>query len=65
VIKWIEDHSVRAQLAGFKDLQDLIRDVWTMGGRRQVSFSDIVDHPRRHVPALIDVIWDQMIDPKV
>lgn len=65
VIKWIEDHPNKALLAGFKDLKDLIRDIWAMGGRRQVSFADIVDHPRQHVPALIDVIWEQIIDPRV
>jgi phosphatidylserine/phosphatidylglycerophosphate/cardiolipin synthase-like enzyme len=65
VAKWIEDHPNRALLAGVKDLKDLVRDIWTMGGRRQVSFADIVDDPRQHVPALIDVIWEQIIDPKV
>lgn len=65
VAKWIEDHPNKTSLAGFKDLKDLVRDIWTMGGRRQVSFADIVDHPRQHVPALIDVIWEQIIDPKV
>lgn len=65
VVKWIEDHPRLSSMAGFKDVKDLVRDIWTMGGQPQVSVADIVDHPRKHVPALMDVIWKQMIDPTV
>jgi phosphatidylserine/phosphatidylglycerophosphate/cardiolipin synthase-like enzyme len=65
VAQWIDDHPNKTWLAGAKDVKDLVQDIWTMGGRHPVPFKDIADNPRKHVPALIDVIWEEIIDPKV
>jgi hypothetical protein len=59
----VKEHPNYVKWIGGKTLEDIVSKVWTLGGMPQASVQDILDSPDLYVPRLVDVVWDNIIDP--
>jgi phosphatidylserine/phosphatidylglycerophosphate/cardiolipin synthase-like enzyme len=59
----VKKHPNYVKWIGGKTLEDIVSKVWTLGGMPQASVQDILDSPDLYVPRLVDVVWDNIIDP--